>query len=450
MNRKTLLAGGLFVGLAALALVLTQKPEKGVRQGDGPRPIESLDASAFDTLAITKDGKTTVISRSEDTYALTEPVAYPADETAAHDAFQAVETLAFASIVTDQASKHRDLEVGDDGLTVEVRKGENSVVSFVVGKSTGNMTLVRLVDKPEVWRVRGSLSYKFDRDATGWRDKVVTKFDDQEANHIEVSANDGSRITLEKGESENDNEASWRVKETTIPVDKLDAETAKGLVNALANLRANAFADDVTLSDAGLDKPRVSVTVTAAGVAHTLHIGAKTDESYYAKTDKDDQIFLIRNFNIERINKRPISFRDKTLCNLSADQIQQISVKKPKASYTLRRGSKDDGDWVLISPKGQLDDSKVAGLTGAFSQWKAAGFAEDTDEGLTGLAKPSVIQAQSKSKGDACTLKVGALSEDAQNYYVSVPGISEVFLVSKWSIERVLKDPKELLKAESP
>ena len=43
----------------------------------------------------------------------------------------------------------------------------------------------------------------------------------------------------------------------------------------------------------------------------------KGEEDFYVKRADAPQVFLVKKYNLERINKRPIEFRDKTICNLA-------------------------------------------------------------------------------------------------------------------------------------
>ena len=118
----------------------------------------------------------------------------------------------------------------------------------------------------------------------------------------------------------------------------------------------------------------------------------KGEEDFYVKRADSPQVFLVKKYNLERINKRPIEFRDKTICNLADDNVTQVAVTRAKDSFTLVKDPKKTGDdaWKLTKPAGvTLDTSKVNDIVSAFKEWKASGFAEDSSPKATGLAKPT-------------------------------------------------------------
>ena len=251
MNRKTLTALAVLGLLVIVAVVVLRQPEKGERTADRPRPLPQLKAGDFDTLAVTKDGKTTVIKKEGDKYEVTQPVKYPADENVAKQAFEAIEKLEFGNLVTEQKAKHAEFEVDDaKGVKVAIKKGDQSVGELIVGKTTGANTLVRVAGKDQVWQALGSIRYNFDRDTANWRDKTIVKFTQADAEKIEIKSPAGD-ISLKKGSGD-----QWVVDQSTLKIDKLDTAVAPAILSTLTSFVANEFADDAKPEQTG---PRQAV-----------------------------------------------------------------------------------------------------------------------------------------------------------------------------------------------
>jgi hypothetical protein len=453
MNRKTLLAGAVFLGLLVVTLAVLKSPEKGTRTGETPRPFPKLAAGDVDTLDVTKDGKTTTIKKEGSTYKVTAPVAYAAEQDTAKQAFEAVEKLDFGSIVSDQKSKHGEFEVGDKSLRLVAKKGDKVLVDVRVGKVANGNTFVRPEGKDEVWQALGTLKYQLDKDAAGWRDKSITTFDQGDAQKLELVSKTGGTIVLEKpAKAAGGAETEWKVVQSSVPVEPYDKSVAADIVSALYSWKANDFADDAKPADTGLDAPAVTVTVTLKGdKKQSVLIGKKKGEDdFYVKKADAPQVFLVKKYGVERINKRPIDFREKTICNLTDAEVTQLTVGRDKDPFTLAKDPKKTGDaaWKAIKPANfALDTSKVTNLLGGFKELKATGFAEDNSPKATGLEKPSAtIAAVSNVKGHGCTLKVGAELADKQNLYVSRAGSPDVFVTPKWALDRVLQKLEDLKK----
>lgn len=445
MNRKNLTALIVLGVLTVIAVVVLRQPEKGQRVGDRPRPLPKIAAGTFDGLAVTKGGATTTLKKEGEKFKVVAPVQYPADENVAKQAFEAVEKLEFGDIVSDQKAKHGEFEIDDaKALKVAVKKGDQTLSEFLIGKSVGGNTLVRLPGKDEVWTGLGSFRYNFDRDTSNWRDKTITKFTQGDAEKIEVKGKAGGRAVVKSEGSD-----KWSVVESSLPIPKLDQSIPTGIASALASLVTNEFADGAKPEETGLDTPSTTVTVSLkGGKAITVLIGNKKGEDdYYLKTAETPQVFLVKRYNIDRVDKRPIDFRDKSLCDIAEGDLGELSVIRDQDSYALIRDGKSN-EWKATKPPAlTLDTTKVTPIAGAFKDWKAGGYAEDQNPKGNGLAKPrAVIVARSKDKKASCTLRIGDETKDKVNYVALAGTSSDVYLIPKWSADRLLVKVEDLKK----
>jgi hypothetical protein len=239
------------------------------------------------------------------------------------------------------------------------------------------------------------------------------------------------------------------VVESSIPVPKLDNSVPTGIVSALSSLVTNEFGDDAKPDQTGLANPETTVTVyLKGGKSVTVLVGSKkgTDDNY-VKTADAAQVYLVKRYSIDRVDKRPIDFRDKSLCDIAEADLGEVAVTHDKDSYTLGRDPKKN-EWKVSKPAGlTLDPAKVTPIAGGFKDWKAMGFAEDQNPKANGLTKPrAVIVAQSKDKKTSCVLKVGDEAKDKINYVAQAGSSPDAFLVAKWQTDRILVKVDDLKK----
>jgi|GEM_PF-901514 len=455
MNKKTLIALGAFVILAAFALVALRQPEKGERASDHPRPIPTLNPVEITTLDVTKGGLTTTIKNEGGIYKVTAPVSYPADQATAKSAFEALGKMDVTDLVTQQEAKQAEFEVDDKSGVRLVAKHDGKVLAdLIVGKGVGAGTMVRPSGANDIWRASGITKFAFDKGPSDWRDKSITTFQPTEVEKLDVAGKDGAKISLKKTGTKEGNDDKWDVVSSSVKIEKLDNSIPSGIVSALASWKANDFADGATLTQAGLDGPALTVTVGLKGGKSVTALiggpkGEKPGEDTYVKKADAPQIFLVKKFNLERINKRPMDFRDKTLCDLATADLTEISVAAGDKSYTL---VKNGNDWKATRPpKLELDATKVTPIAGAFKDWKATGFADDQSLKGNGLAKPKAVisakaKAATKSSAAACLVRVGDESADKVSYFVTTAKSPDVYLAPKWAVDRILVKPDDLKK----
>lgn len=443
MNRKTLIALAVLGILIVVAVVVTRQPEKGQVTGERPRPVPKLAGGSFDTLTVTKGTSTTSIKKEGDSYKITAPAAYVADQGVAKTAFESIEKLEFGTIVTDQKAKYAEFEVDDKALKVVVKKGEQTLAELLVGKSVGGNTLVRVPGKDEVWQALGSFRYSLDRDTTGWRDKTISTFPQGDVEKVELKTREYGHALVKKDGDK------WSVVESTVKVDKVDTTVPTGIVSALGSWTTNDFADDAKPEQAGLANPENTIIVSLKGgkTVSVLVGNKKGADDFYVKKADAPQIYLVKKYNLDRIDKKPIDLRDKTLCDIGEGDLTQIAVSHDKDSFTLAKGAgKDKNAWSATKPKDlTVDTSKISSITGGFKDWKATGFADDQSPKANGLDKPrAVITATGKDKKKSCTLKIGAESPDKVNVFAAEG--SDVFVVPKWSVDRLMVKVDDLKK----
>ena len=469
MNRKTLTALGVFVVLGALALVALRQPEKGERAADHPHPVAKLDPAQITTLEVTRGGATTIIKNDAGKYRVTAPVAFAADEASAKAAFEGLGKMDVSDLVTEQKAKQTEFDVDDKaGIRVVAKHDDKVLADLIVGKSVGAGTMVRPSGQDDTWRATGITHYLFDKGPSDWRDKSIVTFPLAEAGRLEITSKDGAKVVLQKAAAGQDakpdakqdvkqdakkgpKDDKWEVVQSSVKIDKLDTSIPSGIASAMASWKANDFADGVTLAQAGLAPPELTVTLGAPdakdGKSVTVLIGGKKgdDDEVYVKKADAPQVFLVKKYNLDRINKRPMEFRDKTLCDLTGAELTEIAVSAGDRSYTL---SKSGADWKASKPaKLEVDSGKVNPIVGAFKDWKGNGFAEDQSLKDNGLAKPKAVisaKAGGKSSAPACQVRVGDETKDKVNYYVASAKSADVYTAPKWAVDRILVKPDDL------
>ena len=327
--------GGVFVVAAAIACAILLKPRDDERTNVdvGARPVPPL--GDFDALEIEREGRATTLRRAAGGFVVSAPVASPADEPSVKAAFAALGQLDFIALVTDRRARQAELHVdAAAGVKVKVKRGDRALLELIVGKGSDKGTMVRVGAGDAVWLVAGNLQEIFDKPSVDWRDRTVSRFAADEAARIEVAARDGARIVLERG---SEHGAAWRVRESSVPIGKLDVLVPRELLATLATLKASDFADGVPPAAAGLSSPSLTVGIGLRdGRAVTIQVGDPTDrDEVFVAVAGNPQIFRVKRFNVDRIARRPLQFRDKTLCDISDADVIAFGVTQGPRSYAV-------------------------------------------------------------------------------------------------------------------
>ncbi|MEK6608403.1 MAG: DUF4340 domain-containing protein [Myxococcota bacterium] len=444
--KKTLLAAIVLGGLLGSYAYLSSRPEKGERARRAP-PFSSQPKDRVAKVTIVKDGKKVVLARvDKESFRVAEPVDYPADKYAVKTLLEKLEKLEFGDVVTDQSAKHAEFEVDDaKGVRVTVEDADGKArADFLVGKIAGGYTLVRAAGKNEVVQVVGSIKTTFSKELKAWRDKTIFDFKRDEAERIEVATPGGAYALAGAKEGE---KIKWTLASAPLAVDALDEDVPSGIVSSLYALKASDFADNATLETAGLVTPAFAITVKAGGAAHTLLVGGKKDEDFYVKRADKPQIFLLKKYTVDRVAKRPIDLRDKTVASFKEDDVESVEIVKGGDRLRLAR---KDGAWSS-TPETKLDEAKVKSAVAALAMLKASSFSDARDAATTGLGKPQgIVTVRLKDRSNV-TVRVGGKTAEDNELYLARDGRPDVFVVKKYTVDRFLKTAADFeRKADAP
>ena len=233
-----------------------------------------------------------------------------------------------------------------------VAKHDGKVLAdFIVGKAMGTGTMVRPAGSNDVWRASGITKFIFDKGPRDWRDKGIITFPPADAEKLDIVSKDGAKISLKKTGTKAGNEDKWDVVSSSVKIDKLDNAVPNGIVLGARQLEDERLRRRRHAGAAGLDAPALTVTVgLKGGKSVTALVGGKkeaTDEDTYVKKADAPQIFLVKKFNLDRVDKRPIEFRDKTLCDRRPPTSPRSRSAHGDKSYTL---VKSGSDWKATKP----------------------------------------------------------------------------------------------------
>ncbi len=233
----------------------------------------------------------------------------------------------------------------------------------------------------------------------------------------------------------------WKVEEPYADLGT-DETTLNAVVNALADWKAADYAG--AEADAGLDNPTRRVNVTLrSGETHTLVLGKDVPgyDEVYVRIDDNPAVLAMKRSDVERIFVAPEDLYNRVLLDVTAEEVQSISVERADDAFEVAR--KDDG-WTLtvgdaaFPAKGEAVDELAEMLANL--------QASDILFGQTQLAEPARATVRfTLEDGAQHVLEIGPEQEDASP--VTLSGKANVFEVAKLDADALLP-ASETLKEE--
>ena len=288
---------------------------------------------------------------------------------------------------------------------------------------------------------------------TGPAPRAFAAIKASELTRIEITTQKDEKTTLEKKGD------AWRV---TAPSDwPADPQATKALTDAIEKL---SFGDIVTENaakhgDLGvLDKGSVHLKLVTATQSPEFFLGQTVGGFTMLRLAGKNEVWQAAGLVTYQANKTPKDWRDHAVVQLSAPDIDKLSVEVPGASrLTLERvadapqaGAGKDAKkslpvWKITEATGDapkpdevFDASQASTALQTLQAMRASDFADGKSAEEAGLAPPALTLTAS-GKGKTQTLEIGAMNGD--DVYVRKAGEPTIFVVKKYMVERAAARP---------
>ncbi|MCA9633332.1 MAG: DUF4340 domain-containing protein [Myxococcales bacterium] len=254
------------------------------------------------------------LTKSGEEWKLTKPVAYKANQANVKSLLDALKRLKTSEQISSSKDQYEKFGVADGkGLHVVVYQGGTVKADLRFGEGGTRGQMARIGDKEGVFSVKGYSSFTFDRDAKGWRDLGILKFDEKEVESVDLTNEHGEYTFTKDGDK-------WTAKYKKPKalgagkIDDFDSAKVGDLLRAFKALNAAGFGDGKKLADIGLEPPKGQLTIKLkeGSATHVISVGDKADGSnVYAKVNGNDQIFQISSWAADWVTAEPSKFTAK-------------------------------------------------------------------------------------------------------------------------------------------
>jgi len=273
-------------------LELTEDAVKGIDRVVLIKPAAS-DAGTPEEIVLVKAG--------EEAWNMEKPSQAKANASNVKSLLENLTKLSLSEVIAESKDEYRRWGVSDDkGLHATFFKGQDSVFDVYFGENGSRGQMTRLAKQDGVYAVKGFSKWLYERDAKGWRDKAMLKFDDKEVVKVSIQNANGAFVFEKAG-------AGWtgkhgKTQAALKPIDKFQGSKVDDLLRAYKALSAMDFGDGKKPGDVGLADPAASVTIELRGGTgvHVLKLGAVAEGSNrWALTNASDQIYTISSWSAD-------------------------------------------------------------------------------------------------------------------------------------------------------
>ncbi|MEM9071676.1 MAG: DUF4340 domain-containing protein [Myxococcota bacterium] len=265
MNNRIVIAGVAFLVLIGVAVMIVNKrnaSDEGSTDAEVPE-LPTIDADAVTELTIVRpspeeggEPETVTLTKQGDRWQVTAPVEADADQDAVGTALTKLADLDVQGVAASNPDNHERLEVGDNGIKVEVKAGGDTVATLIIGAYRSRNTMVRLDGQDVVVTVAGSIKFAFNKELKDWRNRRVVNEPPERVATVRFASENGNWEFSRNASDE------WTPAEGQDEIERFGPTKVQSVVSSIARMRAVNFAEQgMSAADAGLAEPAGTVTI---------------------------------------------------------------------------------------------------------------------------------------------------------------------------------------------
>lgn len=377
--KSTLLLLGVLAALVGyIYFVDSKKPAEGADAREKlfatatPDTIEEIQLKA-------EDGERTTLRKTNDAWAITEPVSADADAGEVSSLTGALSDVAVERVVEENPSalKAFGLEAPRIEVTYQV-KGDKAPRQILIGDKTptSDNLYAKTPDKPRVFLLASSLEGTLNKNTFALRNKAVLKIERDKADSIELT--EGSSTTqLAKSGTE------WKL------VKPIAARADFGVVESLLERAAGAQMQAITapeptdLKPYGLDKPTATVVIGSGSTRASLQFGKTEDAVIYAKDAARPIVFTVAPTVKSDLLKEVAVLRRKDLFDARAFTANRVEITRGADTVAFEKSKNKDGQDAWKKAGGaDVDAMKMEDLLSKLLSLRANTFESSTPASL--------------------------------------------------------------------
>lgn len=303
MKRIGILAAVFVLLLGVVALQRWQQSKVVVSE---PALTVQVEPDRVTRIAVKRPDGEIELARTGGEWKLTRPVEYPANADLVNAALKAVATLKLEDVISTNPETRSTYQVDSTGTEVRIWTGDQEAMALVLGKSSQNWThtFVRRIDRKEVYRAEGVISYNFSRSADDWRDKSILKLDETSVSRVVLEyPKEKLQFALVRADS------VWMLAEGNKPAEAPDSLQAARLVTGVSKLLAANFATAAEVEGKDFGQADFRLAVEAGGTTHHVDFLSIDETKMLARREGTDTVFSLFKSSLGNLMKKPGDLR---------------------------------------------------------------------------------------------------------------------------------------------
>ncbi len=406
-----------------------------------------IDAPADDITAIDLvfPDRELALGKQNGAWRITKPIDAPADDTAVKTLLTSLTGAEIQKSLDSAASDLATFGLDKPDPIVKLATAKGELPPIAVGKNAaiGGKTYVRVGDEAKVTLVPGTIKVALNKQPKDLRDKSLLSFKDDDVTRVDIAPTGAPPVAIVKKDKD-----VWMIEPGDQPADITEV---RSYLSSLRSTRAVDF-PDTDVAAAGLDKPRLAVTVGLGKDSQTLQIGNDTTQGtqkqIFAKRADQPTVVTLGDWSFRTLGKDAWQFRDKTVLGFGNDRVGRVVLeRKAGPGATLVHG--EPGGWTVENEK-QSKGGAIQRFIDDLRDLKGSAIAEEPAKNPKrfGLDAPelrlTIVDREQKPMGTVL------LAKKDDKYYAMREGGPTIFEIRDYMYHRLDKQQGDFVGVDAP
>ena len=387
----------VLIGLGAYIYFVTWKKTDAADTGSKQEKVfASLESDKVAEIKVRSEkGDTTTVRKESGAWQIVQPIASKADESAVSGITSSLGQIAMTRVVDENPTDLKDYGLTTPRIEVDFKaKDDKDYRRLLIGDKspTGSDLFAKRNNEKRVFLIPAYQETSFNKDTFELRDKTVLRFDRDKVDAVELTSG-GKTVALAK------DGADWKISKPMQV--KADFGSVEGLIGRLQSAQMKSLVSDeaapADLKKYGLDKPEVTVNVSAGSSRATLLVGGKAEDgTIYVRDASKPAVMTVDSSLVDDLKKGADEYRRKDLFEFRAFNADRVEITRGAQTVVFEKvkgqGQNAQDKWRRTSPTPKdVDKDQIDSLLSRLSNMRATSFVESTAN--TGLDKPAMTVA---------------------------------------------------------
>jgi len=345
MKKSTLILLALAIALGGAVYYFEFKrvpaPEK---VADESKPAFKLAAEDFTAITIVRGDAKIQLDKHGNDWVLSQPVETGADRSVAEGIASSLSNASVSRTFPSAPDHLQAFGLSQPAVQVEFITKDGKQHSLALGeKDFSSQYVYGIVDgAKDVSLLPVSVLTIVDKPLDDLRDRAVLDVESADLNGFELK-NKSGELTAKK------NGSDWQIEKPRIAAG--DTGSIDSLLSQITSAKMAQVVSETPrdLGKYGLDHPEITFRGhDGKGQEHTLLVGKKIDDDYYAHDAVRPMIFRVNDELHKKLGETFADLRDKAIAHLDRDKLKRVEIHNQNQTFVAEQGA--GNKWTAVEP----------------------------------------------------------------------------------------------------